>query len=297
MYALANLASILQSAVYLQIDAQYEADYEADDSAMPAELKQWIKDGAAILSRMTEEELSELTAQMKAATDKLGKAGAKHSAETKAHHAAIAKCMGKIAKAAADGQDHCNALMGKDMEDAAQPHFVKEATYEELLAMGIHVDKIDGVNKWAIYCSAPSPITKQASSETAEITNGEQNMDPKDKQQLEKAASDSASSLSKVAELEKGINELKGDMSEGFKGVFKALDAFVEAMKPAPATAQKAARTAVTVTKEMDTQAATEPSEADLAKMSPAERAIHELKKAHQCGNEFHETLSYHRGH
>src|SRR5258708_24854668 len=48
--------------------------------------------------------------------EELSKVGAKHSAETKAHHQAINKCLSKIAAAAADAQDYIDALM-KD-EDA-----------------------------------------------------------------------------------------------------------------------------------------------------------------------------------
>lgn len=116
-----NLAYILQSACYIQMDTAYEAEYEADGSELPAELAAWVKEGAAILQRMTEEELQELVGTMKAVTDKLGKKGAKFSAKTKEHLAGIQKCM-------ADAQDHLDAL-GKDdgMAEAATPHITKSS--------------------------------------------------------------------------------------------------------------------------------------------------------------------------
>lgn len=223
MYSVSNLASLLQSAVYLQMDSQYEAEYEADDSPIPGELKDWVKQGAAILARMTEEELNELTARMKSAKDKLGKKGAKHSAETRAHHEAISKAVDKCMKLMGDCQKHCDALMGKDdMEAAAQAE--------------VHKD----------------------SPETAEIPQGEQPemLEAKEKQQLEKAAADSSSALSKMTELEKTVTELKAGQDEIGKALGNLTKALEKMSGVGDKPAQTVARTAVTVNKEDDTPAA-----------------------------------------
>jgi hypothetical protein len=182
----ANLAYILQSVCYIQCDAAYEAEFEGDGSSMPDRLKSWARDGATILAAMTQEELDELMSSMKAVTDKLGKAGAKHSAETKAHHAAIAKCMGKIYKAAAEGMPHCDALMGKgDMEEAVTVEVTKQV-----------------------------PAVTEPKIETQESNIMEAN----EKVLLEKAAADSASSLSKFADVEKQVTELKTAQEAQAKG-------------------------------------------------------------------------------
>lgn len=54
------------------------------------------------------------------------KIGARHSAETQAHHEAIQKCMNNIADSCGEAQSHVNALLGKDDADsAARPGFTK----------------------------------------------------------------------------------------------------------------------------------------------------------------------------
>lgn len=121
MYSVSNMAALLQSLVYLQMDTACEAEYEGDESDIPAELSAWVKSGAAILARMTEEELSELLGTMKSAEAKFGKKGAKFSAKTKAHLAGIQKCV-------KDTQDHLDAL-GKDdgMDSAAHIEIEKSS--------------------------------------------------------------------------------------------------------------------------------------------------------------------------
>lgn len=242
MYSVSSLASLLQSAVYLQMDATYEAEYEADDSKIPEDLKTWVKLGADILARMTEEELSELTARMKSAEDKMGKAqpiekvGAKHSAETKAHHAAIAKCMGAIQKAAASAASHCDALMDKDMDSAATPVATKIVT------------ALEGESSGANALAKKVPAEVEPKIEQTEST-----MNDTQVKTMEKAAADSASSLSKVAEVEKSVvaiektvTDLKAEtatnnteLKETLAGILK----FMEKMVPADATEQKVART------------------------------------------------------
>lgn len=237
MYSVSNLASLLQSAVYLQMDAQYEAEYEGDESTIPEELKVWVKSGADILARMTEEELSELTARMKTVQDKLGKKGSKHSAETKAHHAAINAALGKMAgymdkmmTAHSGAQEHMDALMGKDdgMESAAQPQVKKD-----------------------------SPATE-------EIPEGEQPtmLEAKDKQQLEKASADSSSALSKMTELEKTVTELKTGQEEIGKSLTNLTKILEKLSGVSEHPIQTVARTAVTVTKADDNRQA-EPEEKD----------------------------------
>lgn len=236
MYSVSSLASLLQSAVYLQMDATYEAEYEADESEIPEDLKTWVKLGADILARMTEEELNELTARMKATADRMGKTlpealvskiGAKHSAETKAHHAAIAKCMGTIQKAAASAQNHCDVLMGKDMDSAAMPDQTKVA---------------------------PEDLEKKVPAVVGpKIENTESTMNEIQVKQLEKASADSASSLSKFAEVEKtvkavetSVTDLKAEMETNNKELNSTLSGILKAMEkmvPAEATEQRVSRT------------------------------------------------------
>lgn len=120
MYSVSNFAALLQSLVYLQMDAEFEAEYEGDKSKIPAALCTWVKDGAAILAQMTEEELAELLSTMKAVEAKFGKKGAKLSAATKKHLDGIQKCMD-------DAQDHLDAL-GKDDMSASVPIEIEKSS-------------------------------------------------------------------------------------------------------------------------------------------------------------------------
>lgn len=136
MYSVSNLAALLQSLVYLQMDTAFEAEYEGDESPIPAELATWVKDGAAILARMTEEELTELLGTMKAAEPKFGKKGAKFSAKTKKHLEGIQKCV-------KDTQDHLDAL-GKDdgMAESAPVDITKSSAATPQISEG-ETDMLD----------------------------------------------------------------------------------------------------------------------------------------------------------
>lgn len=261
--SVSNLAYILQSACYIQLDTAYEAEYEADGSQIPDELKAWVKEGAAILARMTQEELDELVGNMKAVDDKLGKAGAKHSAETKKHHAAIrksldgmSKAMDKMAGCYKDADDHMDALMGKDdMEE-----------------------------------SAPVVVTKKVPAAVEpKIETQESNMslEKAEIEKLEKANADSASALSKVAEVEKSVGGLKEEVTKGFESIGTTLKAIAEAMvkQAGGDPSQKVARAAVpaasvTVTKTQENSEAV--TDVDLSKMTPDQRFHHLAKQSLQ---------------
>src|SRR5258708_6983694 len=57
---------------------------------------------------------AERSSLQKGTEESMEKTGAKHSAETRAHHEAIAKCVDKIAQACGEAKEHVNALLGKD---------------------------------------------------------------------------------------------------------------------------------------------------------------------------------------
>jgi phage head maturation protease len=78
MYNVSRFAEMLESISYMVSSAQNEADYEGDNSPIPAQLRDWLKQGAVIFTGMAVEEVNELVAQvntMKAASvDGLAKA-------------------------------------------------------------------------------------------------------------------------------------------------------------------------------------------------------------------------------
>jgi hypothetical protein len=122
----AQLACILREVGYLTSDQFNEAAYEGDGSTVPAQLQEWLKTGAGLLTAMASEEAAEVVAESGdaqevdvpvialAAGDELGKAddvvelekvGAKHSKTTLDHH-------DQIAKHAQGILDHVAALAG-----------------------------------------------------------------------------------------------------------------------------------------------------------------------------------------
>jgi hypothetical protein len=244
----ANLAYLLQSACNIQMDAAMEAAYEADGSALPDELKAWVRAGAAILASMTQEELDELTATMKSARGVMGKVGARHSAETRAHHEAINNCLGKIAEAAAEAQDHCAALADKDDSGARMAAWAQ-----------VH----------------------KHSAETPEIQTGElQMLDPREKEQLERARADSASSLSKIEEVEETVTEMKKGQEQIAASIANLTKIIgrMAGIDESGAAVHKVHRATAPqfITKEQDTGAGA----ADLSRLKPEERLHEEMKKA-----------------
>lgn len=88
MYSVSRFAEMLGSIAYMVSDAQSESDYEGDSSPIPAQLREWLKQGAVIFTGMAAEEVNELVAMTEAkkaeAAEALQKAGARYSKSTKA---------------------------------------------------------------------------------------------------------------------------------------------------------------------------------------------------------------------
>jgi hypothetical protein len=180
--------------------------------------------------------------------EELGKVGAKHSAETRAHHEAINKCLGKMAEALTDAQDHIDALMkdegGAEMAARAQVH--------------------------------------KHSAETPEIQTGElQMLDPREKEQLERARADSASSLSKIEEVEETVTEMKKGQEQIAASIanLTKIISKLAGMDEGDSSVHKVNRTAAPqfVTKEQDSGGARGN---DPSRLKADERLHEEMKKA-----------------
>lgn len=203
----------------------------------------------------------------------VGKRGAKHSAETRAHHAAIRKALDGIIQSMSEMAGYC--------QDADQH-------------MDALVEKDDGME-----AAARTQMHKDSPA-TAEIHMGEQPemLELYDKLQLEKARANSAEALSKIAELEKAVGELKTSQDEIAKSlgnIAKAVSklAGVDESPTAPAVARTAVPTA-TVTKADDQRGGErEPSEEEFRKMTPDQRAHYEMVKAFQNPQKIAHTPVY----
>lgn len=208
-------------------------------------------------------------------SDKISKAGARHSQETQEHHEAIADCLDKCAQALATAKPHMDALLAKD----------------------------DGMS-----AAAGATIYKDSAG-TPEIKAGEQPtmLEAYEKRQLEKAHANSAEALSKIAELERSVDAAAKteDVQKGFESIAETLNALAESIaRMAGITpgiepvAQKIARTIVpgaTVTKEQDSTFSTRVTPDDLARMTAEERAMHEIKKALQNPQLLRQTPGFFR--
>lgn len=129
MYNVSRFAEMLGSIAYMVSDAQSEADYEGDSSPIPAQLREWLKQGAVIFTGMAAEEVNELVAMSEAkkaeASEALQKAGARFSKATKAAlgelHKMVKACdehLGKMgyaeAEEAEDEKTKAETLSGED---------------------------------------------------------------------------------------------------------------------------------------------------------------------------------------
>ncbi len=241
--------------------------------------------GADNPARMTKENMTELTEGMKTVSDKMNKAGAKHSEETKQHHEAIAACLDACAKALAEAKPHMDALLAKD-------------------------DGMEAAVHAAVYKDSPA---------SAEIRAGEQPtmLEAYEKRQLEKAQANSAEALSKIAELEKSVNDAAkaDDVQKGFEAIAGTLNELAKSIArlagvtpvgidpDATASAPRVARTVVpgavipgtTVTKEQDSVYPSKVTADDLAKMTADERATYEIKKALQNPQVIRQSPGYFR--
>lgn len=66
MWAVSQFADFLQSLCYMAESAESEAVYEADNSPVPAKLRAWVAEGAAIFGEMAAEEVAEMLRQIHA---------------------------------------------------------------------------------------------------------------------------------------------------------------------------------------------------------------------------------------
>jgi hypothetical protein len=145
LYNVRDFAQALESLAWICMSAQWDFDSEGDGSAVPADLRSWLKTGVGIFQAMAEEESRELVemlqeqageeieraAQIEKDDDmklNLQKAGAKFSKDTKdklsAHrdhldklHKSLKECC-DMAKSAKDGIDEMTAE--QDDNDSAK---------------------------------------------------------------------------------------------------------------------------------------------------------------------------------
>jgi len=144
MWEVKNFVEILQSVGWMAQSIAYEADYEGDNSPIPAALRDWLADGAAIFQAMAAEEIAELLATLPAAptvevvamaeklakgetAEDLAKAGARFSKTVKATlaevHKALKECDGKMAtlkyEDAAEEEDQEKAAAAESLQKLA----------------------------------------------------------------------------------------------------------------------------------------------------------------------------------
>jgi hypothetical protein len=183
------------------------------------------------------------------------KVGARHSKQTLAHLDGIQKCMDKMADCQQEAASHLGALLNKNDDGAAM--------------------------------AATAHFRKDSGGSRPEIETGEQNymLDAKDqtqdKAQLEKALAASASALSKIAEVEKGVAALRAEMESNNLEIQKSLAnvlALIEKIVNPQAphgtndTGTRVARTAPTFTvrKEDDSRSSDKPE---------VQKSVHDLLK------------------
>ena len=188
------------------------------------------------------------------------KIGARHSKETLEHLQAIQKCLDTADGCHQEASAHMNALLEGDRDDNAAP------APED----GSDSEKVVSVQSSQIKTAQARVLVPHRTGEHINM------LDTHDKDQLEKAHAYSASALSKVAEVERIVAQLRDEMETNNEQVQKSLQNLVSLIEklvdPQPA-AGKVARTAVpaiTVRKEDDGTG---------AEKTNGEKSVHELVK------------------
>ena len=113
MYAVGRFAECLETLSYITVSAEYEAQSEGDGSPVPANLRDWLKEGAKIFAAMAKEEVDELVSSTKVrkATEAEALARAAKEATDAAVEAAVTEA---LAKAATDAGDLAKAVTDRD---------------------------------------------------------------------------------------------------------------------------------------------------------------------------------------
>jgi hypothetical protein len=139
LYSVSRLAELLCTVGYLAEDAEYESQYEGDNSPIPAQLRDWFKQGAGILQGMAAEELAEMMTALQAnlpdvvimaakgdRTEAVGKVGAKFSKDTQkalgaAHEAmkTAVECMDKLGYKQDDDADSAASVTDTKADNPA----------------------------------------------------------------------------------------------------------------------------------------------------------------------------------
>jgi phage head maturation protease len=140
LYNVSAFAQCLESLAWVCMGAQGDFDYEGDGSPVPAQLRDWLDEGAQIFCDMAEEEADELVESLreqageaiervmkgqsmdpKLQLAELAKAGAKFSKETKAAMGAHADHLDKMHKAmkecASMCKEACDTMKGLMPDD------------------------------------------------------------------------------------------------------------------------------------------------------------------------------------
>ncbi len=145
MWSVSRFADLLGCIGSVAQDAKWEAEYEGDNSPIPAQLREWLKSGADILSAMAVEEVAELIASLTPPADEsiialadgaddLQKAGARFSKATKTAlsdlHAAV--------KVACDTLDKMGYADAEEAEEESE----KSAGADDLQKVQIAHDEV-----------------------------------------------------------------------------------------------------------------------------------------------------------
>ncbi|MEQ1663181.1 MAG: HK97 family phage prohead protease [Thiobacillus sp.] len=128
MYSVGRLADMLESIAWMARGAEDEAVFEGDNSPIPAQLRDWLKQGAVIFTGMAAEEVNELVAMTDAkkaeAADALQKAGARFSKATKA-------ALGDLHKMVKAADEHLGKMGYAEAEEAEDEKTKAETLSDE----------------------------------------------------------------------------------------------------------------------------------------------------------------------
>lgn len=176
------------------------------------------------------------------------KLGARHSKETLPHLDAIQSCLDTMGECHGQASAHMDALLAKDDNSLA--------------ALAAHAG-----------------LRKDSGDDRLKMKTGEQYsmLDARNKEQLEKAHANSASALSKVAEVEKSVAGLRTEMEHNNQEIQASLANLLSLMEKLVNPKEPAARVARAAVPTFTVRKEDESRGAD--KTQPEEKSVHELLK------------------
>lgn len=214
MWNVASFAQSLESLAWLCMGTQSEADFEGDGSPIPAELREWMKEGVRIFQEMSREESDELVASLAEHAGEVIESASK-GPDMKLN---IAEALEKV------GAKFSKETMAK-LQDLADHH---EKMVEHAEKTGKHIEKMQSMCKEA--CEKMDALMPEHKPEGNEAGGSNEADDKKN------AKPDGDEGKESAASSRDDDSKTAASLAEIIKAAVAPLQAEIEKLKDMPAS-------------------------------------------------------------